>query len=577
MFDEVYLLDVAYETTGSIVKEGRYFELKDTDDGWQVEEKYLTEEQRSKLKFVNTDATGGAVFEIVKRVYALVENNDTVLKEDVLKIFQDIQISALPFEESMFDLVTSSTVFSDFLTLVQDYMMYVLYEKDASFFVNDTDVNKVLVGLNEKVGKHHIAETHRILKNTGRFYFSACVFKGEIYKPIGGNGAKSGEFLESGQQIRHLTREVTMPEDLKTLVPNYFRIKPEEQDKLNLWLWPGEDGENALEVQALILSKKEKIIHTHTNGDIINIPFGSQLLETVDNIYTYGSSVRDITGHLIFAIPDYLLNEGIYILNNRLNPLIRSEFKEGIVFGDDFKPHLYATSLVFLNRNDLRNIFIGNENGKVSGITLDGNIVLTRLARISNDTVLKNVTFKAAAYVGRGWNLENVNIERSILSDCITQAGEVLSVNLSHINIVGSYVGAGADIQATLLQNTVIPEGRTFEKETANIIGLMSEDTCLANYFEKINFDELDDGNLLTGLLDGEIRVRGSDIDSLPYSGRITSLATAFCILLQKGNQALVERYLYLLPEDVKKEIREKMSIVSIFVDSGLYEELNKQ
>jgi len=75
-------------------------------------------------------------------------------------------------------------------------------------------------------------------------------------------------------------------------------------------------------------------------------------------------------------------------------------------------------------------------------------------------------------------------------------------------------------------------------------------------------------------LLEGKLRIPGSDIDTLPYSGRLTSLATAFCILIQKGEEELVNDYLISLPPSISEELRERMLIVSIFVDLNLFKTL---
>ena len=447
-------------------------------------------------------------------------------------------------------------------------MIYRLDEKNASFYVNDPGMGEELIGLNEKIGRYHIAEAHRLLKDTGRFYLSASRFVGTIFHPAN-HEDKAGYFLAPGEFIHHLVREISMPEDLTTLVTDYFKAISSEQNSLNLWLWPV-DPNIAIGVQALILSKRENVLPHIEPGDIAENSPTQVLSDTVGNIHNYRYPLIDTFGHYTLGLFSYFFNEGLYIINRRLSSLMKSEFKnKGIEFGDEFIPHLYATSPVLLNRNDLRRIFFGNEEEGVQGIVLDGNIVLTRLVRISNDTNLTDVRFKAAVYVGRGWNLENVCAERSIFSDGLTPEGAVVTTSLSNIGIIRSYIGAGVQIKAARLENTVVPEGRVFLKRTA-IEGLMDREIALKDYLANTS------GNSdLLELLNGGIKIPGSDIDSLPYAGRITSLATAFCFLLTQDEEMLVRNCLHSLPEDVENDIKEKMEIVSVFVDIDLYKELS--
>jgi len=568
MFDEVYLLDLAYKTTAAIADTGVYYELKEEEGDWQVEKKYLTEEERGKLHFILADAAGGAAFEIAKRVEELIQK-PTVAQDDVLKIPQNITLGQLPFEDGYFDLITSSTVLSDFLTLAEDYMIHRLDERNASFYVNSPDMGEELVNLNERIGKHHIAEAHRLLKDTGRFYLSVSRFTGTIFSPSGRQGEdKAGEFLPPGRFIHHLTREVSMPEDLTTLVTNYFNPKPSEQDFLNLWLWPI-DPNMAIGVQALILSRRKNISPQAEPNDIAEALPTLELLETSKNIYNYRYPLIDAFGHYTLGLFSYFFNEGLYIINKRLRSLMRSEFKnKGIEFGDEFVPHLYATSPVLLNRDDLRRIFFGNEGKGVRNIVLDGDIVLTRLVRIANDTNLNNIHFKAAVYVGRGWHLKDVSAERCIFSDGVTPEDTALRTDLSNIEIIRSYLGAGSKIGASVLKDTVIPEGRIFEKRTV-IKGLMNEEIVLADYLRSVH-KKLD----LTQLLQGDVEIPGSDMDDLPYSGKITSLATAFCLLLTQGEEILVKNYLCSLLEDVENDVREKMEVVSVLINVNLYRKL---
>jgi hypothetical protein len=67
MFDEVYLLDLAYKTTAEIAERGIYYKLIRTSHGWKIEEERLDPEERAKLRFVLADASGGAALEIVQR------------------------------------------------------------------------------------------------------------------------------------------------------------------------------------------------------------------------------------------------------------------------------------------------------------------------------------------------------------------------------------------------------------------------------------------------------------------------------------------------------------------------------
>jgi len=567
MFDDVYLLDIAYETTAAIADTGIYYELQREEGEWEVEKKYLTEEEREKLHFVLADATGGVAFKIVNRVEELIQK-PTVTQEDVLKIPQNIPLDKLPFEGNYFDLITSSTVLSDFLTLAEDYMIHRLNEKDASFYVNSPEMKEELIRLNEIISKHHISEAHRLLKDNGRFYISASRFMGTIFHPLGGNGGKAGEFLAPGEYIHHLTREVSMPEDLTTLVDDYFIVNPSEQDFLNLWLWPI-DNNVAIGIQALILSKREDILSPPGSDYIVETLPTSELLETVRNIYDFRHSLIDMLGHYTFGLFNYFFNEGLYIVNRRLRSLMKSEFKnKGIEFGDQFVPHLYATTPVLLNRDDLRRMFFGNEKKKIDNIVLNGDIVFTRLVRIANDTCLNDVNFKAAVYVGRGWHLENVYAERAIFSDGVTPEGIALRTDLSNIEVIRSYVGAGSQIGASVLRDAVVPEGRIFEKK-AEIRGVMNEEIVLADYLSSVH-EKLD----LMQLLSGNINVIGSDINDLPYAGKITSLATAFCLLLTQNEDVLVKHYLDSLPEEIENDIKERMKIISVFVGFGLYRKL---
>ncbi|MDP8254066.1 MAG: hypothetical protein P9X27_06720 [Candidatus Kaelpia aquatica] len=559
MFDEVYLLDIAYKTTAAIAEEGRYFDLVREDGEWQAVENYLSAEERSKIKFVLSDATGGAVFEIVGRLEELLQS-EVITKDDVLGLLDGLTLSQLPFEGGYFDFISSSTVFSEFLNLVENYIMVRLDDRDASFYVNDINVGETLIRLNEDMGRFHVREAYRMLNDSGRLYLSAARFIGEVFTPIGNIDGKAGEFLPQSSFIRHLVREISMPEDLTTLVSDHFSIFPQEQPDLSSWLWPI-DNDTAIGVQAVVLAKREYSIPL--NGDE-ELSLTSGLIETIGNIYVYGNSFKDRAGHFITTIPDHLLNEGLYILNRRLDHLIRDELRnDEIDFGDSFVPHLYATSLTLINRRDLRNIFLGDDLGSINTVSLNGKITLTRLMRISNGTYLNNVDFKAAVYVGSGWVLEDVYAERSVFSASMTDEETILS----NTSIVNSYIGFGADINASSIKNTIIPEGRVLRAEA---IGLMGEEKALAEYLSLVH-EELD----IQRLLSGDIRVPGSDIDNLSHAGRITSLAAAFCLLLQQSEVYLVDNYIDSLPQEVESMVRDRMSIVSVFIDHSLYETIN--
>jgi len=560
LFDEVYLLDLAYKTTGAIARDGRYFELIEEDGSWRAVEEYLTEEERSRLKFVLSDAAGGAVFEIVDRVEEVL-SLETVTREDVLDLFDGLTMSELPFRDGYFDFVSSSTVFSEMLNLVENYVMTELYEKDAYFYVNDREVGEALIRLNEEMGRFHLRESYRMLTDSGRFYLSAARFVADVFVPIQAQDGKAGEFLPEGRFIRHLVREISMPEDLNTLTSDYFFAPPQEQSELSSWLWPI-DSDMAIGVQALTLAKRNQLLVVNNSKEL---ELTSGLIETAGNIYIHDNPRLDARQHFMVSIPDHVMNEGLFILNRRLDHLIRDEFQGSeIYFGEDFIPHLYATSLVLINREDLRNIFLGDNLGSVDSVSLDGKITLTRLVRIANNVDLKNIDFKAAVYVGSGWTLEGIYAERSIFSE--SMIGE--ETILSNTRVVNSYVGFGADIDVDIIRDSIIPEGRFLR---ANVVGLMGEERALVEHLSSVH-----NGLDIQKLLNGDIRVVGSDIDSLFYAGRITSLASAFCLLLQQGESHLVENYMHSMPQEVEDIVRDKMSVISVFIDHSLYETINE-
>jgi len=558
-FDEVYLLDLAYRTTGAIARDGKYFELTSEDGNWKAVEEELSEEERRKIKFVLSDVAGGAIFEIVNRVEDIL-NSERVTEKDVLALFDSLTMSELPFKAGYFDFISSSTVLSELLNLVENYIMSQLYERDASFYVNDIEVGEALIRLNEEISRFHLRESHRMLADNGRFYLSAARFVAEVFAPIQFQSGKAGEFLPEGKFIRHLVREISMPEDLITLTSDYFSIFPDEQSDLSSWLWPI-DSNMAIGVQALTLAKRDQLLDADSSEEL---KLTSRLIETAENIYIYNSPNKDAADHFMVSIPDHVMNEGLFILNRRLDHLIRDEFKGGeIYFGEDFIPHLYATSLILINRKDLRKIFFGNDLGNVNSVSLDGKITLTRLVRIANNVDLKNVDFKATVYVGNGWVLEDIYAERSIFSESITGEETVLS----DTRVVGSYLGFGADISADIVKDTIIPEGRFLR---ADVSGLMGEERALAEYLSSVH-----DGLDIQELLNGNKRVPGSDIDNLYYTGRVTSLASAFCLLLQQGELYLVENYMHSIPQEVEDVVRDRMSIISVFIDHHLYEIIN--
>ncbi len=555
MFDEIYLLDVAYKTTETIARDGRYLDLREEDGRWITKEEFLSPEERSKIKFVLSDATGGVAFEIAARVEALIEN-EVVTKDDVLKLFEDLTANQLPFNDGYFNFISSSTVLSALLNLIENYVITVLGTKDAYFHINDIEVGEALLRLNEEISRFQLRESYRMLADSGRLYLSASRFVAEVFTPLGAQDGRAGEFLPEGRFIRHLVREISMPEDIISLTSNYFSIFTEEQPELNLWLW-SIDGDMAIGVQALTLAKRAENFDLNNDQDV---ELTSVLVETADNIYFYDNPNKDAREHFIVSIPDHIMNEGLFVLNNRLNYLIRDEFGDTeLFFGKDFIPHLYATSLVLINRKDLRNIFFGDESRVVNSVILNGKITLTRLVRIANAVYLNNVDFKAAVYVGSGWSLENVHAERSIFSESMA-ADETL---LSNAEVINTYLGFGVDVKTGSIKNTIVPEGRVLWIE---VDGIMAEERALAGYLA-LTHDESE----VERLLNGEIRVPGSDIDNLFYAGRVTSLAVAFCLLLEQGESHLVESYMRSIPQDLEIMIRERMSVVAVFIDSNLY------
>lgn len=555
MFDEVYLLDLAYGTIRNIAEEGVYYELGMSHKGWSISEEKLTPEERVKLSPVIGDASGGVALEIAHRAENWTEG-EHINKEQLLGLIEGLKFHNLPFPDGYFDFVVSSLVLSDLLELPEIYILEKLSKLGQEHIFNDIDWGIKLIQLNEQVGRYHIEEVYRLLKPQGRFYISAARFRAEVFRA--GKSGSAGDFLPQGYFIHHLTREVTMPEDLTTLVQRYFFPIPEEQPERNMWLWQN-SIDQAISVQSLILSKKKVKI-----SELSVVPPTSQLVETLKNICSYSHPVVDTILHILTRV-DLAHN----ILNDhRLRALLRSEFEHrGVEFGDNFNPCLYSTTLVFLNRKDVRAMFIGDEFGVVSDIEMKGNVIFTRLVRVGNGTSLNDVHFYGPNYVGEGWRLEGVKAGRVIFSDGKAETGEVLLSELKKCVVVQSYMGAGAVVEANLLKNTVIPEGRIFKKRT-EITGIMSEEIVLADYLQQFPFCDV------IQLLEGKLRIPGSDIDTLPYSGRLTSLATAFCILIQKGEEELVNDYLISLPPSISEELRERMLIVSIFVDLNLFKTL---
>ncbi|MDP8234139.1 MAG: hypothetical protein P9M06_05005 [Candidatus Saelkia tenebricola] len=570
MFDEIYLLDLARETIIEIIETGRYYQLREADDGWYLQEDYLSKNDLAKLEFIYSDASGGAAFKMAERVDDLVEKSNsgqTVTREDIINILDNIELKQVPFDDGYFDFVSSATVLSDLLVLPGIYIASRLFEIDMAAHANELEWGKKLFALNERVSEFHVRELERLLSPNGRVFVSAIEYTVELFQP--GDEGSGGDFLKTGNFIGHSTREITMSKDLSKLVQPYFQQINREQDSKNEWLW--QNGENnAVAITALVLAKKDEFLE---GTDKMSIDAIRSLSETMENIHMYPHPFIDTLSHLAEKLAplqwwEYLVS--FLVKNRRLYYMMHSEFEEeDVVFEENFTPYLYRTTPGFLTINNLRQIFFGDGQDHIKGITLGGDVVLTSIMRIANNVDLRDTHFYAANYVGEGWQLSNVKMGRSVLSDGITNGGGVVTSRLSNITVIHSYVGAGADIRASLLKNTVIPEGRVFRKAT-KVEGMMSEDITLADYLE----DYVDDIELNV-LLSGENRIPGSDIDFLPYAGRLTSIATALCILYQRNEQSIVEQLLYTLPADIADSIREKMSVISLFVSHDLYNRLN--